>query len=194
MLAACVTPPTGTEAVVYDLDRMREITARSSDQNDDAELTAILDTALDDIEQMSGLKIRGGTFEATFPVRQKPSDTENWSTGTQPIHLDRWEHLAVPGVGARLTSFRVASSGADALYRATYSDRIGNLFIIHPDNGWDFADPDTVLVASFTAGGEIPRVLQQAIGLRARWHLDQEPEDEEAARRQVSQYAYRQDW
>lgn len=194
MLATRVTPPTGGTAAAYDLDRMREIAARSSDQNDDAELTAILDTALDDIENMTGLKIRAGDFEARFPVRARPSDTENWSTGTEPIRLRRWDDLAVPGVEARLTSFRDASSGADVAHGTPYSDRIGNLFIPPPLYGWDFADPDTVLVAAFSAGGTIPKVLQQAIGLLARFHLDQEPEDEKAARRQAAQYAYRQDW
>ena len=54
-------------------------------------------------------------------------------------------------------------------------------------------------MATFRAGAEhpdkpLPAGVRKAVGLRAVWHLNDEPEDEDAALRQGALYGYRQQW
>lgn len=209
VLPGAVTPATGSLAAAdfpLDIERMRTLCARSSAQNPDAEFRAILGEAIDDTEQVSGLKIRSGTFVARYPVTARATPATRASTGREARGIDRYDTLALPGIACETVSVLVDAAGDPALPTGLRSsDRAGNLFIDPPDAGWDFAalaggkrlDRLSVVV-SFRAGGRaglpVPGAVQKAIGLRALWHLNQEPEDEEQALRQLAMYAFRRDW
>lgn len=193
MLATKITPASGDRATLpLDLNRMREICSRSVFQNDDADFTEWLDTAIDDIERMSALKIRQGSFEASFRYMERPTPATYYSTGLDPVTLGKHEELLLPGVNCALGTLTV--NGADVAHGTPYGDVAGNLTVPPPADGWQRFSRDDIIVAAFTAGGDVPGCVQQAVGLRTLWHLNQEEEDEMSALRQISAYAYRQDW
>ena len=208
MLAERVTPPTGSEAPAdfpLDLRRMREITYRSSDQDEDPEMRDVLNEAITDIERTTQLKIRPGTFVARFIVRARWDSAHSYSSGQLPQTLGRYEELALPGVNCSLVKLESVIDGerADLGPVDTHTDHGGNLWIDAPKDGWPESvyrceGTDALIEATFTAGGTaanpVPVAVQKAVGLRALWHLNSEQEDEDRAYRQAAMYAYRQQW
>ena len=192
MLAQRITPATGAETPLpVDIVRMREICYRTVDDDSDTEFAGVLNEAIDDLETLTGLQIRAGEFTARFPVSERASAAFQVTTGMLPPHLEKYEPLKLPGVNCQLVSLKAGQ--ATVAHGETHSDHAGNLYVEPPDDGWErFREPETVIVATFTAGGNVPKGVQKAIGLRALWHLNDQEEDEDRARRQVAMYAYRQ--
>ena len=178
MLAERVTPPTGSEAPAdfpLDLRRMREITYRSSDQDEDPEMRDVLNEAITDIERTTGLKLRPGTFVARFVVRERWDSAHSYSSGQDPKALGRYEELALPGVNCELVKLESVIDGVRATlgHGDTRTDQCGNLWIDSPSDGW----PESVyqtergyIEATFTAGGTsaapVLGAVQKAVGLR----------------------------
>ena len=146
-----------------------------------------LATAVADIERMGHLLLWPGTYRARF----------------QTAHLGASEPLILPGTNCVLTALTDADDTAVA-YSRTWQTSAGSVAIVAPDEGWPSAGADGEIIAAFTAGGQVPLPVQQAVALQMEAMLEDEPDPEHdwskrkgaanAAMLRITPYAYRIDW
>ena len=151
--------------VGLDIVKMRDLARLTKDRCPDEEFTDRLISACDSIEELTHLILFQGQYAAEF-------DLGDLITNRNYLRSS----LDLPGVNSSVTSVMSGETTVTPRVQTTNS-RTGQTRLLPPIDGWPISMWKEFVKVQFTAGGNVPSRVANAVAVQTRFDYYAEPND-----------------